>query len=323
MTKQYNQLAYEQRCQISVLIKSGLSQRAIADAIGVSQSTISRELARNTGERGYRHKQAQEKATQRRKEAVKPTKMTPAMIATIESKLRIEWSPEQISGWLLEDREQLISHESIYLHVWADKQAGGELHTHLRRQGKKYDKRRNGKSTRGQIKNRVSIDDRPEVVDDKSRIGDWEIDTVIGKGHSGALVTIVERVTNFTVSAQVNSKSAADVTQATIALLRPFKDVVHTITADNGKEFAYHEKISKALSADVYFAHPYSSWERGLNENTNGLLRQYFPKDTDFKEVTQREVRRAVSRLNSRPRKGLEFKTPGQLMSDHRAALAA
>jgi IS30 family transposase len=179
----------------------------------------------------------------------------------------MEWSPEQISGWLLVEREELISHESIYLHVWADKQAGGDLYTCLRRQGKKYDKRRNGKSTRGQIKNRVSIDERPGVVDDKSRIGDWEIDTVIGKAHRGALVTIVERVTNFTVSAQVNSKSAADVTRATIALLRPLKDVVHTITADNGKEFAYHEKISKVLSAEVYFAHPYSSWERGLNEN--------------------------------------------------------
>lgn len=323
MTKQYNQLTYEQRCQISVLIKSGLGQRAVADAIGVNQSTVSRELARNTGDRGYRHKQAQTKAEQRRRNAVKPTKMTPAMIGVIESKLRLDWSPEQISGWLLEDQEQLISHESIYLHVWANKQADGDLYTHLRRKDKKYDKRRNGKSTRGQIKNRVSIDDRPKVVDDKSRIGDWEIDTVIGKGHSGALVTIVERVTKFTVSAQVNSKSAADVTQATIALLRPLKDIVHTITADNGKEFAYHEKISSALSADIYFSHPYSSWERGLNENTNGLLRQYFPKNTDLKKVTQMEVRKAVRRLNSRPRKGLGFKTPDQLMSDHRAALAA
>lgn len=323
MTTQYNQLAYEQRCQISVLIKSGMSQRAIASAIGVSQSTVSRELARNTGERGYRHKQAQAKAVERRYAAVKPTKMTPAMIRIIESKLRQEWSPVQIAGWLRVVRKQLISHESIYLHVWADKQNGGSLYTHLRQRGKKYDKRRNGKSTRGQIKNRVSIDDRPQIVGDKSRIGDWEIDTVIGKSHSGALVTIVERVTNFTVSAQVNSKSAADVTRATIDLLKPLKDVVHTITADNGKEFAYHEQISKALSADVFFAHPYSSWERGLNENTNGLLRQYFPKDTDFKTVTQKDVRRAVNRLNTRPRKGLGFKTPSQLMSEYRAALAA
>ena len=249
--------------------------------------------------------------------------MTPDMITVIESKLRVEWSPEQISGWLLYDQDLLISHESIYLHIWADKRAGGDLFTYLRHQGKKYNKRRNGKSTRGQIKNRVSIDDRPQVVDDKSRIGDWEIDTVIGKGHSGALVTIVERVTKLTVSSRVNSKSAADVTQATIALLKPFEDVVHTITADNGKEFAYHEEISKALSTEVYFAHPYSSWERGLNENTNGLLRQYFPKNTDFKKVEQIEVRRALRRLNSRPRKDLDFKTPAQLMDDHRAALAA
>jgi IS30 family transposase len=249
--------------------------------------------------------------------------MTPEMLAVIESKLRIEWSPEQISGWLLTDQKRLISHESIYLYIWADKQTGGDLYIHLRQQGKKYDKRRNGKSTRGQIKNRISIDDRPGIVDDKSRIADWEIDTVIGKGHSGALVTIVERVTKFTVSAQVNSKSAANVAEATIALLKPLEEVVHTITADNGKEFAYHEKISRALSADVYFAHPYSSWERGLNENTNGLLRQYFPKSTDFKKVEQIEVRRALKRLNARPRKDLGFKTPAQLMSDHRAALAA
>lgn len=319
----YQQLAYEQRCQITVLKKRGYSQQEIARSVGVSQSTISRELRRNTGERGYRYKQAQKKAERRRKEASKATKMTLGMIAIIESKLRIKWSPEQISGWLLNEQEELISPESVYLHVWADKQSGGDLYTHLRRQGKKYDKRRNGKSTRGQIKNRVSIDDRPQVVDDKSRIGDWEIDTVMGKGHSGALVTIVERVTNFTVSKQVDGKNADAVTKATIALLKPLKDVVHTITADNGKEFSYHEKISKTLEAEVYFAHPYSSWERGLNENTNGLLRQYFPKRTDFKQVSQIEVRRAVKQLNDRPRKYLDFKTPSDLMAKHRAASAA
>ena len=260
---------------------------------------------------------------QRRVAAVKPTKMIGQMIDFVESKLRLEWRPEQISSWLLEVREQLLSHETIYLYIWANKREGGDLYTYLRRQGKKYDKRRNGKSTRGQIKNRISIDDRPDIVADKARIGDWEIDTMIGKGHSGALVTIVERVTNFTVLAQVDNKSANDVTKATIALLTPFKDVVHTITADNGKEFAYHEEISEKLLADVYFAHPYSSWARGLNENTNGLLRQYFPKKTDLKMVTQIEVGRAVQRLNSRPRKNLGYKTPDQLMSAHRAALAA
>jgi len=286
MMRAYQQLTCEQRCQISALKKSGCSQRKIAETIGTTQSTVSRELAR---------------------------------ITVIDSELRVESSPEQISGWLLYDQELLISHESIYLHIWADKHAGGDLYTYLRHQCKKYNKRRNGKSTRGQIRNRVSLDDRTQVVDDKSRIGDWEIDTIIGKGHSGALVTIAERVTKLTVSTRVNSKSAADVTQATIALLKPFEDIVHTITADNGKEFAYREPISKALSTEVYFAYPYSSWERGLNENTNGLLRQYLPKNTDFKKVEQVEVRRALRRLNSRPR----IKTPAQLMDGHRAALAA
>lgn len=322
MMSNYQQLTYEQRCQIYALKKIGCSQRFIAATVEVNQSTISRELARNTGQKGYRPKQAQIKCNIRAKNATQPTKMTSGMVRLIEAMLRQEWSPEQISGRLLEE-QQLISHEIIYRHVWADKRAGGNLFESLRQQGKKYDKRRNGKSTRGQIKNRVSIDNRPSIVDEKSRIGDWEIDTMIGKGHSGALVTIVERVTKHTVSAQVNSKSAEDVTRATIALLEPYEDVVHTITADNGKEFAYHELISEALTADIYFAHPYSSWERGLNENTNGLLRQYFPKDTDFKKVSQASVDYAVERLNNRPRKDLGYKTPNELMGDYMAALAA
>ena len=317
MTKSYKQLTYEQRCQIYALKKSGFSQRQIAKSIEVDQSTISRELARNSGWRGYRYKQAQDKAEERRREAIKPTKMLPSTIEVIEVKLRLQWSPEQISGWLLETEELLISHETIYKHIWADKQSGGDLYRNLRRQGKKYERRRNGKSARGQIKDRVSIDERPEIVDAKSRIGDWEIDTMIGKGHSGALVTIVERVTNFTLAAQVNSKSADNVTEATIALLKPIKDQVHTITADNGKEFASHDQISRALDANVYFAHPYSSWERGLNENTNGLLRQYFPKQTDLKKISQKEVEQVVINLNTRPRKGLGFKTPLELMSKY------
>lgn len=324
----YQQLAYEQRCQIKALKESGLSQTGIARVVGVNQSTISRELARNTGQRGYRHKQAQRLATERRQQARKALKMTPEMIERVESKLREKWSPEQISGWLLKERKELLSHERIYLHVWGDKRAGGELHTHLRRQGKAYEKRRNGKSSRGQIKNRVSIDERPAVVDSKGRIGDWEIDTVIGKGHSGALVTIVERRTLFTVAARVESKSAEDVTRATIELLKPYKNLVHTITADNGKEFAYHEKLTEALEAKVYFAHPYHSWERGLNENTNGLLRQYWPKSTDFKTVSAEAVVAGVKQLNERPRKTLGYATPSSLMTnriakDNKAGKAA
>lgn len=310
----HKQLTYEQRCQIEALKKSGMSQLAMARSIGVSQPTISRELKRNSGQRGYRHRQAQTKCAERRKTAYKAIKMTPEMIERVEGKLKEKWSPEQISGWLLREHKEQLSHERIYLHVWADKKTGGDLHTHLRRRGKAYEKRRNGKSCRGQIKNRISIDDRPGIVDRKGRIGDWEIDTVIGKGHSGALVTIVERRTLFTVVSRVNSKSAEDVTRATIDLLKPYMSIVHTITADNGKEFAYHEKVAQELDAKVYFAHPYHSWERGLNENTNGLLRQYWPKDTNFKLVTHESVEAHLNQLNDRPRKTLGYATPSSLI---------
>ena len=319
----YKQLTYEQRCQIEALNKSGMTQQEIADMLGMSQPTISRELKRNRGERGYRHKQAQRKSTERRQNAARAKKMTEPMIAVVEAKLREKWSPEQISGWLLEETGESLSHERIYQHIWDDKRSGGDLYTHLRRQGKKYQKRCNGKRSRGQIRNRVSIDERPDIVDEKTRIGDWEIDTVIGKGHSGALVTIVERATQFTLVANVANKSAEAVTAATIALLTPYTEALHTITADNGKEFAYHEQLTEALGTAVYFAHPYHSWERGLNENTNGLLRQYWPKDTDFKKVSNDEVYDVVTELNKRPRKTLGFKTPEHLMHNYLAAQAA
>lgn len=320
----YKQLTYEQRCQIDVLKKSNISQQAIARLIGVSQSSVSRELSRNVGLRGYRHNQAHQKAEQRRRATAKPHKMSAELIDEIEDKLYVKWSPEQISGWLLINQGIEISHESIYRHVWADKAANGDLYKNLRRHARKYKVRgSNGKTRSGQIKNRISIDERPASVDQKMNVGDWEIDTVIGKNHRGALVTLVERVTLFTLSAQVKSKRAKEVTAATIALLAPFKDLVHTITSDNGKEFAYHEQIAADLECDFYFAHPYHSWERGLNENTNGLLRQYFPKCTDFKTVSAKDISRSVNQLNDRPRKTLSFKTPSVLMQEEMAGLAA
>ncbi len=322
--RRYKQLTYAQRCQIEVLKKSHFSQAAIAQAIGVQQSTISRELKRNTGLRGYRHDQAQRLTHTRRCATHHCVKMTDEIIDEIEDKLYQRWSPEQISGWLKAEKNISISHERIYQHIWTNKHSGGDLHLYLRRRGKKYQSRgSNGKTSRGQIKNRVSIDQRPKIVDERTQIGHWEIDTVIGKHHSGALVTIVERVTRFTVSVRVNRKDAQGVCAATIRLLLPFKDQVLSITSDNGKEFAYHEKIAKALDCDFYFAHPYHSWERGLNENTNGLIRQYFPKQTDFKKVSQRKVDQAMDALNNRPRKVLGFKTPHYMMQKHKVALAA
>ena len=286
-----------QRCQIYTLKKRNFSQREIAKDINCSQSTISRELKRNTGLKNYRFKQAQELTSARRLAACKPTKMTPEFIFKVERLIEEEdWCPEVISGSLLINEGIKISHQTLYSHIWKNKKQGGDLYLHLRRQGKKYLHRINGKSCKGQIIGRVSIDERPQVVDEKTRIGDWEIDTVIGKGHSGALVTLVERVTKFTLSAQVANKSAELVMAATIRLLMPF-------------------------AGAVYFCHPYCSWESGLNENTNGLLRQYFPKSTNFKLIGQSEVDIAVDKLNRRPRKTLNFKTPQGLMSEYLASI--
>jgi IS30 family transposase len=250
--------------------------------------------------------------------------MTTSLIEFIDFKLNEKWSPEQISGWLHVNDPRHISHETIYQHVWSDKKNGGNLLKNLRRKGKIYQSRSKDKQAgRGFIKNRISIDERPQIVEDRSRMGDWEIDLVIGKGHSGALVTIVERKTSFTVSTRVNDKSAKTVTAATIALLAPFKGAALTSTADNGKEFAYHEEMTKSLKRDVYFADPYCSWQRGLNENTNGLLRQYWPKSTDFTKVSLSEVQGVIVELNDRPRKKLNYKTPAKLMAEHRVAMAA
>ncbi|MDP2098929.1 MAG: IS30 family transposase [Gallionella sp.] len=250
------------------------------------------------------------KRPKRRTQATKALKMTAETIDLIDAKIMIDWSPEQISGWLRVDQGIKISHERIYQHIWTDKRHGGTLYLHLRQSNKKRKEKYGSKDKRGQIRNRVSIDDRPEIVAQKTRIGDWEIDTVIGKNHQGALVTLVDRVSKFTLIKKVDSKHAEVVTEATIILLQPYLDKTLTITADNGKEFAGHEEIKVQLDADVYFAHPYHSWERGLNENTNGLIRQYFTKGSSFENITDDEVMAVTDKLNHRPRKTLNYKTP-------------
>ena len=276
----------------------------------MSPATICRELKRNKGKKGYRPRQAQIKAGKRRREAAKALKMTDEVILVIEEKICLDWSPEQVSGWLKINQGIFISHERIYQHIWEDKRHGGTLYTHLRQSNKKRKKQYGSKDKRGQIRNRISIDERPAIVAEKTRIGDWEIDTVIGQNHQGALVTIVDRVSKFTLIKKVDSKHAEVVTEATISLLLPYLDKTLTITADNGKEFAGHETMKEQLNADVYFAHPYHSWERGLNENTNGLIRQYFTKGSSFENITDDEVEAVMNKLNHRPRKTLNFKTP-------------
>jgi IS30 family transposase len=298
----------------------GHTQNEIARVVEVHRATIGRELRRNTGERGYRPKQAHEKAIVRRAKA-KP-RITATTWEKVEEKLRGDWSPEQISGWLKKRQGIRISHEWIYQHILADQRAGGELYRHLRCQ-KKRRKRYGKQDYRGKLPNRVSIEERPEVVEQRERLGDWEVDTLVGKGQRGALVSLVERKSRFTLMQPVEQRLADLVSQAMLSLLSPFADLVHTITGDNGKEFAHHVQIAEALKAAFYFAHPYSAWERGTNENTNGLIRQYFPKKTDFSKVTFKEVLTAADKLNHRPRKCLDFCTPFEVFLEQSVALTS
>jgi len=306
--RSYTQLTQEQRYQIQALMKAGLNQSEIAAIVGVHKSTISRELGRNRGLRGYRPQQAHKLALGRRQGKAAP-RIGEAIWQQVEALIREEWSPEQVAGRIAMEQGVSISHEWIYQYIYADKRSGGNLYRYLRCQ-KVRRKRYGVYDRRGCIPNQVSIDDRPAIVDSKRRYGDWEGDTVIGKGHRGALVTLVERKSLYTVIRSVLHKTAKAVRDAVVDGLTPYIDWVHTITYDNGREFADHEGMASDLDACIYFAHPYASWERGLNENTNGLIRQYFPKDRDLTTVTQHEIEQAMDKLNHRPRKSLGYRTP-------------
>ena len=307
----YTQLTQTERYQIYALLKAGHHQTDIAMILNRHKSTISREIRRNTGLRGYRPQQAQ-RLTQERRLSKNQPRLCGFIWSTVERLLRQDWSPEQISLWLSTESGIKVSHEWIYQYILQNKACGGDLYRHLRCQ-KQRRKRYGSYSRRGQLINRISIDERPAIVDKRSRIGDWELDTIIGKGHQQAIVSLTERKSRYTLIQKVKRKTALSVSGAIIHLLAPISDQVNTLTADNGKEFADHEKIANALNAKFYFAHPYASWERGLNENTNGLIRQYFPKDRDFKTITQTEINRVMNKLNNRPRKCLGIKTPNQV----------
>jgi transposase, IS30 family len=307
----YTQLTHEERYQIAALLKAEYKQTEIAMILNRHKSTISREIHRNTGLRGYRPGQAQ-RLTEERRQAKVQTRIPRSLWQQVERLLSEDWSPEQISLWLKTEYTISISHEWIYQYILQDKIEGGVLYHHLR--CKKQRRKRYGSyNRRGQLIDRISIDERPAVVDSRSRIGDWELDTIMGKNHKQAIVSLTERKTRYTLIQKVKRKTAESVADAIIKLLTPFSDRVITMTSDNGKEFAEHKKIACKLNATFYFAHPYASWERGLNENTNGLIRQYFPKGSDFTNITQKEINRAMNRLNNRPRKCLGIKTPNQV----------
>ena len=324
MPKGYHHVTRDIRSQIYALKATGSSLREIAKIVERDVSTLSREISRNTGGRGYRYKQADAKAMTRRANASRtPKKLTPELIATIETNLLEKWSPDQISGRLMGEDIASISHESIYQHIWKDKRSGGTLFKHLRHHGKKYNKRSSGKAGRGCIPNRVDIDERPAIVEQKTRIGDWEGDTIIGVKHQGAIVSYVDRCSKFTFLKKIDRKTAELVTQATLEKLGQEGLPVLTITYENGMEFADHGSIATALQTSCYFAKPYHSWERGLNEHTNGLVRQYLPKKTDFTQVSDQTVQLIAEKLNNRPRKILNYRTPLEILTMHQNIVAS
>lgn len=303
----YKHLSQTERYQIYALMKAKQSIQAISQILGRHKSTISREVARNSGLRGYSPRQADLLCQERAQSSRNAFQIDPTTRAQVAEQLKLQWSPEQIAASLP------ISHETIYQHVYADKAQGGSLWTHLRCQKKRRKRYASGKSRRGQIVGRRPIAQRPASVETRSQVGHWEGDTVIGAGHKQAIVTLVERKSGFAVLAHVTRKTSDLVSQAIISGLKPLAHRVKTVTYDNGKEFADHAVVDKALDSTAYFADPFASWQRGSNENFNGLLRQYIPKKRPLSTVTSDELKMIQDRINHRPRKRLGFKTPYQV----------
>jgi len=306
-------LTLNERCLIFGLKSSNFSLRRIARQLSVNVSTVSRELSRNSDSCGnYSPSIAESCYRRRRKNFMIARGLTSDVRAKIISGLIKYFSPVQISGSLKKEGSS-ISHETIYKFIWQDKRDGGRLFERLRRKGKKYNKRGSVNAGRGLIPNRVDISERDPIVETKSRVGDWEADTIIGADHKGAIVSLVDRKTKFALFKLVPDKTMESVTKAILNMMKPIKDKVLTITFDNGKEFASHAVIAKELDTKCYFARPYHSWERGLNEHTNGLMRQFVPKKTDFTTLRDEDVATYQDLINNRPRKVLDFNTPTEM----------
>jgi IS30 family transposase len=313
----YQHLSQTERYQIYILMKDGKTQSQIAQLMNRHKSTISRELARNTGGKGYRPRQACLLAQKRSLGSRNATQITLADWNQTVEYLQDQWSPVQIAN------QVGISHETIYRHVYADKAAGGTLYQQLRCQKKRKKRYASGRDRRGQIVGRRPISERPAHIEARSQIGHWEGDTVIGAAHQQAIVTLVERKSGYALITKVKNKTADLVSSAIIDKLNPLAPLVKTMTFDNGKEFAQHARIDTALQSTTYFADPFASWQRGSNENFNGLLRQYIPKKRPLSTVTDEELRMIETKLNNRPRKRLGFKTPNEvfMQSLNRVAL--
>jgi len=315
----YTHLSSEERYQIHALGKAGHSLREIAAHLGRSPSTLSREMRRNRGQRGYRPKQAHRLARARATGCRSRPRITPRQWQGIADLLGRGWSPQQISVRSRLEGTLAVSHEWIYTFVYADKLAGGTLYSHLRGR-KRYRKRyAGGRDRRGQIPHRIGIERRPAGANRRLHLGHWEGDTVHG-GRAG-VVSLVDRKSRFTRLGKVQRRTAQETRRAIQRRLRSLAHRARSLTVDNGREFADHQGIAQDLDTRVYFADPYASWQRGTNENTNGLLRQYLPKHRNLSDLTGPEIRKIENRLNHRPRRCLGYRTPYEVFYSTRHQL--
>jgi len=313
----YSRVTREERNHIHRWRQDGIGVRVIGNLLDRSPSSISRELARNTGQRGYRPRQAHHLAQERARRPG-PRRFTAEVRLDAEVRLREGWTPEIISGRARLEGRAWVCKETIYKHVYADAKQGGDLWTHLPRSRRKRRRRcpRQEGRGRGRIPNQRMIDKRPAQVETRRHAGHWEGDLINGAHETGNLVTLVERTTRFTLVGRTDSKEATEVRAVIESLLAPMQPSLRlSVTFDNGKEFAQHEALARRLGLDVYFAKPYHSWERGTNENTNGLIRRLHPKKSSFADIGQAELERIDMFLNDRPRKCLGWMTPRETMS--------
>lgn len=308
----YRQITSEERYTISTLRRAGFNQSAIARALGRHRSTISRELRRNHSpyDGGYRPFVASQHARGRRSHSRRNSRFGPKAYELVEALLQKNWSPEQIAGRLRRERRLRISHETIYRHVWRDRAEGGELYRCLRGARKLRRKRHNSYDSRGRLAGKRHISERPAYIEKRRRIGHWEVDTVVGQGAKDCVVTLVERKTGYAFVGKLTDRSQLGMSGRLCKLIARAPSSFQTITSDNGTEFHDYRSVEDATGVRFYFATPYHSWERGSNENFNGLLRQYLPKRTSQAALTQQGCDAIAASLNTRPRKRLGYRTP-------------
>ena len=310
----YRQLSTEERYQIGALRREGLTSAQVATALGRHRCTIAREIKRNATayDGAYRPNVAVELTNGRRRRSRRNARYSGADFAQIALLVREHWSPVQIVGRYRREGRPVMSHETMYLRIWADRSRGGTLWRYLRGAQKRRRKRYGRYDSRGRLAGKKRITERPAIVERRARYGDWEIDTVHGRG-TACVLTAVERKSGLIRIGKLPRATSRHTSERAVQLLLNEPHPVRTLTADNGTEFHGYRDIERRLGTKVYFATPHHAWERGTNENTNGLLRQYLPKGIDLRRLNQLQCDRIAAHLNHRPRLRLRFLTPHEV----------